>query len=101
MENENISTRAGSEPGKTLSNSVVMKSRIIFKHDTEKNWNSATNFIPKKGELILYDPDTTYDYTRIKIGDGSTKVSNLPFLFDKLHDLEVNLGEYLAFLVKA
>lgn len=58
-------------------------------------------FIPKKGELILYDPDTTYDYTRIKIGDGSTKVSNLPFLFDKLHDLEVNFGEYLAFLVKA
>ena len=74
--------------------------RVIFKHDTEANWNSATNFVPKKGELILYDPDKTYDYTRIKIGDGSLKVSALPFLFDKLHDLEVNLGSYLAFLVK-
>ena len=77
-----------------------VNARVIFKHDVEKNWNSATNFIPKKGELILYDPDTTYDYTRIKIGDGATKVSALPFLFDKLHDLEVNLGSYLAFLVK-
>ena len=74
--------------------------KIVIKHDTEENWNSATNFIPKKGELILYDPDTTYDYTRIKIGDGSLKVSALPFLFDKLHDLEVNLGSYLAFLVE-
>lgn len=102
MANENISTQAGNkEPGKTVFDGVVMKSRIIFKHDTEANWSQATNFIPKKGELILYDPDNTYDYTRIKIGDGSTKVSNLPFLFDKLHDLEVNLGEYLAFLVKA
>ena len=79
---------------------VIMKSRIIFKHDTEANWNQATNFIPKKGELILYDPDTTYDYTRIKIGDGSNVVSDLPFLFDRLHDLEVNLESYLAFLVK-
>lgn len=77
-----------------------VNARVIFKHDIEKNWNSATNFIPKKGELILYDPDTTYDYTRIKIGNGTTKVSALPFLFDKLHDLEENLGSYLAFLVK-
>lgn len=80
-----------------------VNTRVVFKHDTEANWILAVNFIPKKGELILYDPDpdTTYDYTRMKIGDGSTKVSNLPFLFDKLHDLEVSLGDYLAFLVKA
>lgn len=82
-----------------------INARIIFKHDTEANWKLATNFTPKAGELILYDPspnDTNYpyDYTRIKLGDGSTKVNDLPFLFDKLHDLEVNLGSYLAFLVK-
>lgn len=77
-----------------------INARVVFKHDTEANWNQATNFIPKKGELILYDPDTTYDYTRMKIGDGVTKVSLLPFFFDKLHDLETNLGSYLAFLVK-
>lgn len=77
-----------------------VNARVVFKHDTEANWNLATNFAPKAGELILYDPDSTYDYTRIKIGDGTTKVNALPFLFDKLHDLEVNLGDYLAFLVK-
>lgn len=86
--------------GSTTSDFVNIKSRIIFKHDTEANWKLATNFIPKKGELILYDPDTTYDYTRIKIGDGFNVVSDLPFLFDRLHDLEVNLESYLAFLVK-
>ena len=77
-----------------------LKNKIAIKHDTEENWNSATDFIPKKSELILYDPDTTYNYTRIKIGDGSTKVSSLPFYIDKLHDLEVNLGSHSAFLVK-
>ena len=82
-----------------------INARIIFKHDIEANWKLATNFTPKAGELILYDPspnDTNYpyDYTRIKLGDGLKKVNDLPFLFDKLHDLEVNLGSYLAFLVK-
>lgn len=77
-----------------------VNTRIVFKHDIEANWKLAINFVPKAGELILYDPDDTYDYTRIKIGDGSTKVNALSFLFDKLHDLEVNLGDYLAFLVK-
>lgn len=81
-----------------------ISSRVVFKHDIEANWKLATNFTPKAGELILYDPSPNdinypYDYTRIKLGDGSTKVNDLPFLFDKLHDLEVNLGSYLAFLV--
>ena len=78
-----------------------INARIVCKHDIEANWNQATNFTPKAGELILYDPDATYDFTRIKIGDGSTNVNDLPFLFEKLHDLELNLGSYLAFLVKA
>ena len=26
-----------------------INARVILKHDTEANWNSATNFIPKKG----------------------------------------------------
>ena len=77
-----------------------VNARVVFKHDTEANWNQATNFYPKQGELILYDPDSTYDYTRFKLGDGTTLPKDLPFLFDKLHELEVNLGDYLAFLVK-
>lgn len=57
-------------------------SRIVHKHDIETNWNKATNFIPLKGELIVYDIDSTHDYERIKIGDGVTKVSALSFADD-------------------
>ena len=53
--------------------------RIIQKHDSEANWNKATNFIPKAGEIIIYDADETHSYCRIKIGDGSTLINNLPF----------------------
>lgn len=56
-----------------------ISSRIINKHDTEVNWNKATNFTPKVGEIIVYDRDETYNYERFKIGDGVTAVANLPF----------------------
>lgn len=56
-----------------------IKSRIVHKHDTELNWNKATNFIPKQGEIIIYDIDSNHSYERFKIGDGITKVNNLPF----------------------
>lgn len=54
--------------------------RIVNKHDTEENWGRATNFIPKKGELIIYDIDSNYAYERFKLGDGVTVVNSLPFL---------------------
>jgi hypothetical protein len=57
-------------------------SRIINKHDTEANWLKAASFIPKKGEIIVYDADSNYSYERAKIGDGVTVVSNLPFVDD-------------------
>lgn len=55
------------------------KNRIIHKHDTEENWKKAVNFIPKKGEIIIYDIDNKINYQRLKIGDGVTVVSELPF----------------------
>lgn len=57
----------------------TLKSRIILKHDTAENWSKATSFVPKQGEVIIYDKDSTYNYERFKIGDGSTVVSSLPF----------------------
>ena len=59
-----------------------ISSRIINKHDTEVNWNKAINFIPKAGEIIVYDRDETYDYERFKIGDNVTSVINLPFYLE-------------------
>ena len=58
----------------------TVKTRIVHKHETEANWNQAENFKPKKGELIIYDPDSSYDYPRVKIGDGETVVKDLPFI---------------------
>lgn len=56
-----------------------LKVRIVHKHDIEANWIKAINFIPRKGELIVYDPDETYNYVRYKFGDGVTNVNDLPF----------------------
>lgn len=61
-----------------------IKTRIIHKHDTAANWELAVNFIPKQGEIIIYDKDSTYNYERFKIGDGATLVSALPFVNDAL-----------------
>ena len=57
-----------------------IKTRIVHKHDTQENWDKAVNFIPLKGELIFYDPDALYPFTRLKVGDGINKVSDLPFI---------------------
>lgn len=53
--------------------------RIMQKHDTEANWSLATNFIPKAGELIIYDVDASHSSPRLKIGNGIDTVINLPF----------------------
>lgn len=53
--------------------------RIMQKHDTEANWALKTNFTPLAGEIIVYDKDSTHNYARVKIGDGTTKINNLPF----------------------
>lgn len=56
--------------------------RIIHTHDTESNWNLCTEFVPKAGELIVYDVDDHYDYVRFKIGDGINTINDLPFNID-------------------
>ena len=57
-----------------------MNTRIQHKHDSEANWEKAINFIPKKGELIVYDIDENYIYSRVKIGDGISTANELPFI---------------------
>lgn len=69
-------------------------SRIQQKHDIAANWAKATNFIPKKGEIIIYDAEYNASgeetqAVRFKIGDGSKTVNNLPFA---VIDRTVKLG---------
>lgn len=67
-----------------MAKNTTLKTRIQNRHDTEANWTTASNatkpFIPLKGEVIVYDPDTTNTSPRVKIGDGVTKVGNLAFV---------------------
>lgn len=55
-----------------------LNGRLQLKHDTEANWLKAVNFIPLAGEMIIYDADDI-NSVRVKIGDGETKVNELPF----------------------
>ena len=68
----------------TANNTI--KTRIRLKSDTEANWNKAgpkdgsAGFVPLQGELIVYSADATHLFSRLKVGDGSTNVVNLPFI---------------------
>lgn len=57
-----------------------LNSRMQQKVDTTANWEKATNFIPKKGEIIIYSDAGGAGTPKMKIGDGSTAVSSLPFI---------------------
>lgn len=62
-----------------MAKQKIIKTRLVIKHDTEENWNKAVNFIPYKGEQIIYDADTAHPFERYKIGNGTDKVADLPF----------------------
>ena len=52
----------------------MIKETSMVKKDTLENWNKAKNFIPRKNEVIIYID------IGMKIGDGITKLSDLPFI---------------------
>ena len=60
--------------------SGTVKARIQLKCDTESNWDKARNFIPLKGEIIIYSADESHPFSRLKAGDGTTPVIDLPFI---------------------
>ena len=68
-----------------------IKARQQQKNDIEENWDKAgeNGFIPRKGEFIVYNKDGKNEFQRLKIGDGITKVHDLPF-FASGSSLEVD-----------
>ena len=63
-----------------MAQRTVDNSRIIIKNGKEENWLLIEDFIPYKGEPIIYNPDETHDYPRLKIGDGVHLPRDLPFV---------------------
>ncbi len=74
-----------------MANEKVIKTRIQLKNDTETNWDRAVNFVPKQGEIIIYSADESHPFSRLKVGDGNTTVTALPFI-----DAGTINGEVLA-----
>lgn len=98
--------------------SATVNTRIQLKHDTTENWNNAIGFIPKPGEIIIYDDYEVKHYTveeygeqvektalipNIKVGTGNAYVQDLAFVDEKTrailmehinnHDVHVTLQE--------
>lgn len=63
-----------------------INARVVMKTDTEANWAKAVNFIPKKGEVIVYSGNPP----KIKVGDGTTKVNALPFMTTAITNDEID-----------
>ena len=70
----------------------TIKTRIQLKNDTEENWNKAINFVPLKGEVIIYSADDAHPFCRLKVGNGITTVSDLPFIHSNTLDKELTIG---------
>ena len=66
--------------------SKTLKTRILLKTDTTANWDKATNFIPKVGEVCIYSDRFQLDagtyVPGIKVGDGSSYIHELEFMGD-------------------
>ena len=60
----------------------MIKEQTYIKKDTTENWDKAKNFIPKKNEIIVYIDAGT------KIGDGKTKVNDLPFIDQNFYSVD-------------
>ena len=75
-----------------MASEKPVSTRIQQKHDIEANWLKAINFIPKDGEIIIYDVDDNHELPRLKIGDGITNVNSLPFIEKQMIALDDGNG---------
>lgn len=63
----------------------MIKEQTLIKKDTSINWSKAKNFIPKENEIIVY---TDFNPIRTKIGNGKTKINDLPFIDNNEYKIE-------------
>ena len=65
-------------------NDVKYNIKSAFFHAKESEWKTEelNSYIPKQGEIVIYDIDDVYAYERFKIGDGVQNVNDLPFYND-------------------
>ena len=72
-----------------------ISARTQQKIDLTANWEKATNFVPKKGEIIVYSDGGGTGIPKMKVGDGATKVGSLKFItVDSNASLSINGKSY-------
>ena len=79
-----------------------MKARISNLYKAETEWAKLC-FTPLSGELIVYAPDAEHNYARLKVGDGNTPLSDLPFFTEasidtKLRNYQLNVDADAGFI---
>jgi hypothetical protein len=75
-----------------------MKARITLLHNTESEWAKLNTFRPELGEIVVYDPDETFDYVRIKVGDGKHYIQELDFCIDRAVEAVLAAQRYSEFI---
>lgn len=81
-----------------MSFTVKINGRTEVQVHPESFWNLAVRNIPEKGEFIIYSPDESHPYPRIKVGDGVTVAKDLPWPETEVanrvaHELTFGAGE--------
>ena len=77
------------------NNPKVINGRLVQKHGTYGDWNLAENFVPMKGELIVFQPSDEEvaegKILNFKIGNNisAAKSDDLPFLLNRIPDEEI------------
>ena len=57
------------------------RGKFLAKHETEENWNKSS-YVPAQGEHVVYDPDPNNPIPRVKYGNGTNIVKDLPFVIE-------------------
>lgn len=75
----------------TTTTTTRLNARQCQKRGSWSDWEKATNFVPLRGEIIVYEADDTHPVPKFKVGiwDGKEStltsamyINNLPFASD-------------------
>jgi hypothetical protein len=64
-------------------------------HATEAEWLTK-NYVPKAGEIIIYDADEEHSYLRFKVGNNSDRAHELPFELLSKAETELYINAQIA-----
>lgn len=65
---------------------------------SDQHWSMAKNYIPEKGEIVVYEADDLNKIPRTKIGDGCSPMHELKFssivYYQEEEPIDAPIGAY-------